>query len=116
MFCSKCGKQLPDDAVTCDGCGASLKSTDIIALVDSKSTLLNRWIDLGIEFLKKIPFVLCPPGMHHPAPPTLLKCQYKYYALHIRIFVKGQRYKRNRIALPQEERRFASTPDATLRR
>ena len=56
MFCSKCGKQLPDDAVTCDGCGASLKSTDIIALVDSKSTLLNRWIDLGIEFLKKIPF------------------------------------------------------------
>ena len=26
MYCTKCGKQLPDDAAFCDACGAPVKS------------------------------------------------------------------------------------------
>lgn len=57
MFCSKCGKQLPDDAVKCDECGAEVRSVGaIVDLLDKKGVMLNRWIDGGLDWLRKLPF------------------------------------------------------------
>ena len=56
MFCSKCGKELPDDAVKCDACGSVLKPAAIVELVSAKSSLLNQWIDCGLNYLRKLPF------------------------------------------------------------
>ena len=36
MFCSKCGKQAPDDASFCDRCGASLKGQQTVVMVSQE--------------------------------------------------------------------------------
>lgn len=34
MFCTQCGKQVPDDQLFCDGCGAAMRSSDASAPVE----------------------------------------------------------------------------------
>lgn len=38
MFCSKCGKELREDAVFCDGCGTKIKAEKEIAAPETGST------------------------------------------------------------------------------
>lgn len=43
MFCPKCGKINPDDAIKCSGCDALLKEETAVAVPSKKSGAL-KWI------------------------------------------------------------------------
>ena len=50
MFCSKCGKQIADDAVFCDGCGAKVGGGDAGATqTNALPTTKEGWMLLAVK-------------------------------------------------------------------
>lgn len=96
MFCSKCGKQVPDDAVFCPACGDRVRPDDNAAQIPTED---------GVK-------VLCAPD-----PDYVMTCEYCFCKFEYKRKNLGYRpwYPKGFVYCPQCQKPLRHDPERNLK-